>query len=797
MKTENLCTKRGRGGTLLASVALLLGLGFSQNVFAVQASGSILESPNDTSLQTGQIVTVDLFIVNTSSETPPEGTVANPVPATVKATAEVRVRMACDSVLNCPALALPGTLTFVPGPQAGCFVKAAEVATCVLDPADPTNNTILITMAAPLALPPAAVPIPFATVQMQAATPIFNPVSGAFQQQAGSGTTDLTASSIVNPALSPANGGFQGGTSFLYPGTCDVEIDKQVSCDGGVTWVDVTTADDPNPRGVQGCEAADPDTILVRFKATNTGDQVLSDCTVGDPNFPGDVTDITLDPGADTGFIDRSGICSQKELGEPNTATVSCKVCANIEQEEPITDSDTATFQCATPDVKVDRQVSCDNTFPGSDPGLEDQNEDDTNGCTAPDGTSINWRYQACNVGPTALKDCRFKENNGLVNSTTPFAIVNADLGGSDDLAKAGDLGDCTELLPNGEGPVACNQALEDSENPDLGRLDLECCTQPRDGTGACPEGTAVTAYDVSTVDCLNADVNLDKTCIDADENGEFEVALTTTNTGEGSLDCTVGDTIYLDDPSCPNTGIDGQPVTVAPANFTLASQAQQVSTGVYTLTADACNTAVVNCTDALGNAQSDTADATCDIPNDLCLTRTPGFWGTHPAVTQRFLDIEVCGRTLDSVNAETAQPKNAPKTDSDSTTEAMCSVGTDGKILGPQQTQLIRQCTAAVLNVTASADPGTFEDPGDCLSAYPGIGETLASCCGYGDEVETSICQGGTVGEWTTTDCIEALDMFNNWDQDTLNFPFKTGPADSSQCRAAKGNNYVVGPSL
>jgi hypothetical protein len=177
------------------------------------------------------------------------------------------------------------------------------------------------------------------------------------------------------------------------------------------------------------------------------------------------------------------------------------------------------------------------------------------------------------------------------------------------------------------------------------------------------------------------------------------------------------------------------------------------------------------------------TSSTTTTTLPPLCLTRTPGFWGNHPFLIQsadpRSLDLlplEVCGTALNSVAAG----------DDDSTTEAICSVGTDGKILGQQLTQLVRQCTAALLNEAASV---TLE--GSCTGAFPDLAALLDACCD-GD----SICTGADVSGFSLGACIDQVDAFNNSDSDTLNFPFNTGPANSRECRASKGNGVVVTPT-
>jgi hypothetical protein len=139
-------------------------------------------------------------------------------------------------------------------------------------------------------------------------------------------------------------------------------------------------------------------------------------------------------------------------------------------------------------------------------------------------------------------------------------------------------------------------------------------------------------------------------------------------------------------------------------------------------------------------------------------------------------LPLDVCGTTLTSVAAGSDV----------STTEAICSVGTDGKLLGPQLTQLVRQCTAALLNVAASL---TLE--GDCTGAFPDLATLLDACCDA-----DSVCTGADIPGFSLGACIDQVDAFNNTELDTVTFPFNTGPAKSGPCRASKGNGVVVSPT-
>ncbi len=154
------------------------------------------------------------------------------------------------------------------------------------------------------------------------------------------------------------------------------------------------------------------------------------------------------------------------------------------------------------------------------------------------------------------------------------------------------------------------------------------------------------------------------------------------------------------------------------------------------------------------------------------CLTRTPGFWGTHPHVTSQYLSLDSCGLTLDSTEPKTVA----------SATEDMCISGQDAKgaKTSMQQLQLVRQCMAANLNLAASRAGG-----GSCDGT---VEARIASCC-------SSLCSSGASGSSISNSmCIEDIDAFNN-SADTL-APYGSflspGPADPTSCKSSRGNGWV-----
>jgi hypothetical protein len=131
-------------------------------------------------------------------------------------------------------------------------------------------------------------------------------------------------------------------------------------------------------------------------------------------------------------------------------------------------------------------------------------------------------------------------------------------------------------------------------------------------------------------------------------------------------------------------------------------------------------------------------------------------------------------------------------------------AVGNQVSCTSSQQLSLIRQCTAAALNIEASITLG-----GGCDSILAEIGEAYDipdlynTCC-------TEICNGAERGQdISSSHCIDAIDTFNN-SYDTLVGYEEFCPntltcsdgstlvtespcnADSSLCDASKDNDWV-----
>src|SRR5262249_22743875 len=147
-------------------------------------------------------------------------------------------------------------------------------------------------------------------------------------------------------------------------------------------------------------------------------------------------------------------------------------------------------------------------------------------------------------------------------------------------------------------------------------------------------------------------------------------------------------------------------------------------------------------CTDDSCNPQTGQCVFTPDADNDpSCqptICRTPGFWGTHGAVSQAVINhaggcIEACGEGIKNVHVASA----------DSALEAICV-----SRRGDQRLQLARQLTSMALNCVMS-DRGI-----DCGGTNTNLGSLFDAC--------NSACRGAA-SSMSVGDCIEAVDCFNN----------------------------------
>lgn len=189
-----------------------------------------------------------------------------------------------------------------------------------------------------------------------------------------------------------------------------------------------------------------------------------------------------------------------------------------------------------------------------------------------------------------------------------------------------------------------------------------------------------------------------------------------------------------------------------------------------------------------------------CEKPpeGDACLTRTIGFWGTHPWITNDYDPVTVCGKPLDCSGA--SDGKSNPACLAGSCTSIMEGLGSIPSELGSNQAYvaMVKQLTAAKLNLNATA--ALFEATcADFRYADRSISDWITSC--------EALC-GADKATITNSGCVEALDAFNNSQDvgfDATPVPFARPPVDDfgnvsgadskgfTSAQGGKGNPKIV----
>ncbi|HLC03214.1 MAG TPA: hypothetical protein VJK02_09270 [Anaerolineales bacterium] len=191
-----------------------------------------------------------------------------------------------------------------------------------------------------------------------------------------------------------------------------------------------------------------------------------------------------------------------------------------------------------------------------------------------------------------------------------------------------------------------------------------------------------------------------------------------------------------------------------------------------------------------------------CDGDEDgrACLTRTIGFWGTHPWITNDYDPVTVCGKTLDCSGADDG--KSNPSCTVGICTSIMEGLGSIPSELSSNQpyVSMIKQLTAAKLNLSATAD---LVEGATCASfRHDGrtIQDWISTCEGLCGANKSTISGSG---------CIEALNAFNNsqdvgfaqtpppFDRPSVDDHGNVSGADPSYFTAAQKNKLVIGKNI
>src|SRR6184192_14830 len=312
------------------------------------------------------------------------------------------------------------TVTFTcPGPDGSPSGQTTVLGTALSFPADNSGDTIFPSVSCTIVVTPG---VTSATARAQAG------------QNTGNRTADLTKGVLHDSAIDDPF--VRINDLSLTVNTCVAKVDKQVSCDGGLTFHDVglVSADDDghtdlclgwNAFTVDGTAAA-AEAIQVRYVVGNAGTADLLNCSIGEgnPGFPGTVSVGSL-PGACVADVDcgnaqatcvngacvvtsgvNSAACSATlSAAEPDKATVTCD-CTPTPGEVQATAFDEANFQCQTPGLTVTKDCALR----------------DTNGNSAVTIT-------VTNTGSAALANCKVTDTNLTGEScTTPPGLPAAEI---------------------------------------------------------------------------------------------------------------------------------------------------------------------------------------------------------------------------------------------------------------------------------------------------------------------------------------------------------------------------------
>lgn len=270
--------------------------------------------------------------------------------------------------------------------------------------------------------------------------------------------------------------------------------------------------------------------------------------------------------------------------------------------------------------------------------------------------------------------------------------------------------------------------------------------------------------------------------------------------TEESSEDCSVDPDVVLGDGSCPVDGSVAKcdDTTLLPGDciemtLQIAGETTELGLGaaiVVSKESADCNESCI----------AGPSCERCDVPpppEGPCLTRTLGFWGTHPWITNDYDPVAVCGVGLDCSGPSDGESNPSCLAGScNSIMEGLGSVGGES----PKDSSyiaMVKQLTAAKLNLNATAALFAGAACGDFLYQDQTIQQWIAYCEGLCGANKATISNSG---------CIEALDAFNN-SQDTgfeaTPSPFDRPPvddfgntsgADPSQFQAAQSGGYVIG---
>lgn len=331
---------------------------------------------------------------------------------------------------------------------------------------------------------------------------------------------------------------------------------------------------------------------------------------------------------------------------------------------------------------------------------------------------------------------------------------------------------------------------------------------QDEDPTASCSRECAVDTFrgishfdvqfpELGTSACLSGQTDVTGSCaISVDADGPTNSDGTTVGgfvLGDGS--CYVGGTSENSVAKCDATTLN--PGDCLTMTVNIAGETTGLGLGaaiVVDKDANVCNASCIAGPSCEG----------CDQPPDggECLTRTIGFWGTHPWITNDYDPVSVCGYEVGcSGSADGKSDPSCQVGSKDSIMEALGSIGGESP-KDASYTAMLKQLAAAKLSLSATEALFNGATCADwTASEGPLAGQTIQEVITYCE----ALC-GASKGAISGSGCIEALDEFNQ-DQDT-GFAVTPAPfdrpsvddygnvsgADGSAFTAAQGNSTPPG---
>lgn len=311
-----------------------------------------------------------------------------------------------------------------------------------------------------------------------------------------------------------------------------------------------------------------------------------------------------------------------------------------------------------------------------------------------------------------------------------------------------------------------------------------------------------VTFPDLAASTCVTSQTEVSGSCsaVDKNNDGVFPVAGNFVRGDRSCFDTDADGSVA----KCDGTSIEaGDCIEMT---LSLAGETTGLGSGATVVVDKEATTCTSSC---LAGPSCDRCDKD-DPKSNHCLTRTLGFWGAHPWITNNYSTeanpITVCGKPLDCDDPDDGQ--SSPSCMAGTCDSAMEGLGSNpGTELSSNQpyVSMIKQLTAAKLNLaatTALAPPSTR-----ICTDWTYNGKTIAEWL--------AICEGATAGsglcsasktEISSSGCVEALDAFNNsqdtgfdstpepFDRPSVNDRGVVSGADSKQFILAQGKSSNPG---